>query len=588
MQQTLMVANRGEIARRIFRTCRDMGIGTVAVHTPGDLGHVDHADVAVEMKSYMDIDGLVAAALRGGAFGVHPGYGFLSENASFARAVIASGLTWVGPSPEAIEAMGAKVTAKKLMAAAGVPVLPEVDDRFPLLVKASAGGGGRGMRVVRTAAELPRALTEARSEAESAFGDPTVFCEPYLEDARHIEVQVLADQHGRVWTLGERECSVQRRHQKVIEEAPSTFVDAALRESLCAAATRAAEAIGYVGAGTVEFLVDSDSRFHFLEMNTRLQVEHPVTECVTGLDLVRLQIEIARGARLGEPPSMSGHAIEARIYAEDPDNDWLPQSGTLYRFEFPPGVRVDSGVDSGSVVGVSYDPLLAKVIAHAPTREEAAARLSAALAGARIHGLRTNRDLLVRALRHPAFLVGETTTAFLAQHDLSGSDMAEVPSRIAAARAVCALSKYQGWRNVRSQPRRKFGVDFEPHPDDRPDLVVLHLDGLRHTLHISIYPDIVVVDSALGSVTLERETRFTPPLERVAEGSLVAPMPGVVVRLGAAIGDRVQAGQPVLWLEAMKMEHQIVAPAPGVVTAMHVTPGQQVRVGTVLAVLEEQ
>ncbi len=592
MISRLLVANRGEIARRIFRTCAGMGIGTVAVYEEGDEAHLDQADMAVRVSSYLDAADLVRAARTAGAQAVHPGYGFLSENAAFARAVVDAGLTWIGPPPDAIEAMGSKTAAKKLMSAAGVPVLSEVDGDFPLLVKASAGGGGRGMRIVRTPEALEQALAEARSEAEAAFGDPTVFTEPYLEDARHIEVQVLADAHGRLWTLGERECSLQRRHQKVIEESPSPFVSPALRESLCAAAVKAAEAVGYVNAGTVEFLVDANGRFYFLEMNTRLQVEHPVTEAVTGLDLVRHQILIATGAPLPDsPPMPSGHAIEARLYAEDPANDWLPQSGTVHRFEFPTdAVRVDAGVDSGTHVGVRYDPMLAKVIAHAPTRDEAAAKLAAALAGARIHGLRTNRDHLVRALRHPDFLAGQTTTAFFAQHDLSAplSTLDETSLRVAAARAVASLSRTAGWRNVRSQPRRKFGVEYEPRPGDRPDRIVQEIDGVRHVFHVAIYDDVVEVDSSLGSVALPRESRFVrPSAVEVARGSLIAPMPGIVVRVGVAVGDEVVAGQPILWLEAMKMEHQVVAPEAGVVTAIHASPGRQVDVGAILARVEE-
>ncbi|WP_117211315.1 biotin carboxylase N-terminal domain-containing protein [Allorhizocola rhizosphaerae] len=631
----LLVANRGEIARRIFRTCAEMGIGTVAVYEADDDDHLDYADMAVRVRSYLDVDELVRAAESAGAQAVHPGYGFLSENAAFARAVIGAGLVWIGPPPEAIEAMGSKTEAKKLMAAAGVPVLPEfavaevparseagaagatawseaggdgsgplgkaaaggasvvseVDVAFPLVVKASAGGGGRGMRVVREPAALERALAEARAEAEAAFGDAAVFVEPYLEDARHIEVQVLADAHGRIWTLGERECSLQRRHQKVVEESPSPFVTPALRESLCAAAVKAAQAVGYVNAGTVEFLVDGSGRFSFLEMNTRLQVEHPVTEAVTGLDLVRWQILIAAGATLeGDAPVPRGHAIEARLYAEDPRNGWLPQAGTLRRFAVPalPGVRVDAGVDDGSRVGVRYDPMLAKVIAHAPTRDEAGAKLAAALAGARIHGLRTNRDHLVRTLRHPAFVAGQTTTAFFERHDLS-TVLDETPFRVAAARAVAALSRTAGWRNVRSQPRRKFGVEYVTHPSDRPDRIVQEIEGVRHVFHVAIYEDVVELDSSFGSLALPKESRFPQPgVTEVARGSLIAPMPGIVSRIGAMPGKKVLAGQPILWLEAMKMEHPIVARSDGVVTAIHAQAGQQVEVGQPLATVEEE
>ena len=455
MISSVLVANRGEIARRVFRSCRELGLATVAVYSDPDAAapHVDEADVAVRLPgsaaadTYLRADLLIDAARRAGADAVHPGYGFLSEHADFAAAVLAAGLTWIGPPPAAIAAMGSKIESKRLMAAAGVPVLTALDPAaiseadLPVLIKAAAGGGGRGMRIVRSLADLPDALTAAGSEAASAFGDPAVFCEPYVQPGRHIEVQVLADAAGTVWTIGERECSIQRRHQKIIEEAPSPLVEriAGMRERLFAAARLAATAIGYVNAGTVEFLADESGRFWFLEMNTRLQVEHPVTEATTGLDLVTLQLQVAAGRPLPpDPPPVAGHAIEARLYAEDPAADWQPQTGPLHRFELlapmsagvrgvvPPGstarrvpvrgrrswlrtryqlpvLRADSGVISGSQVSSYYDPMLAKVIAWADDREQAAAVLAHALATARIHGLITNRDLLVNVLRHPAF-----------------------------------------------------------------------------------------------------------------------------------------------------------------------------------------
>ncbi|MGB6457594.1 MAG: biotin carboxylase N-terminal domain-containing protein, partial [Streptosporangiaceae bacterium] len=450
----VLVANRGEIARRVFRTCRELGMSTVAVYSDPDAGapHVAEADAAVRLPgaapadTYLRADLLVGAAVRTGADAVHPGYGFLSENAEFARLVLAAGLTWIGPPPEAIDAMGSKIRAKRLLAGAGVPVLPELNPEsltaadLPVLIKASAGGGGRGMRIVRALSDLPSALAAARSEAASAFGDPAVFCEPYLAAGRHIEVQILADGHGTVWAVGERECSIQRRYQKIIEEAPSPLVQRLpkLRERLFAAARGAAQAAGYRNAGTVEFLADETGRFYFLEMNTRLQVEHPVTECTTGLDLVALQLDIAAGRPLPapEPPPPTGHAIEARLYAEDPAAGWQPQSGTLWRIELPgrpvhfrvpsgrraacvPAIRLDSGVVAGSSIGAHYDPMLAKVISWAPDRERAAAVLSAALAEAKIHGLVTNRNLLVRVLRHPVFLAGQTDTAFLDTHGVA-------------------------------------------------------------------------------------------------------------------------------------------------------------------------
>ncbi|MGZ4517892.1 MAG: acetyl-CoA carboxylase biotin carboxylase subunit, partial [Mycobacteriaceae bacterium] len=425
---SVLVANRGEIARRVFATARSIGLGTVAVYSDADAGspHVNEADTAVRLpgntpaETYLRGDLLIAAAKAAGADAIHPGYGFLSENAEFARAVQDAGLVWIGPPVRAIELMGSKVESKKLMDAAGVPVLKELDPagvteaELPVLIKASAGGGGRGMRVVRALQDLPAQLEGARAEAASAFGDPTVFCERYLETGRHIEVQVMADSRGTVWAVGERECSIQRRHQKVVEEAPSPLVEkfGSMREALFTAAVEATAAIGYEGAGTVEFLADDKGGFYFLEMNTRLQVEHPVTELTTGLDLVELQLQIADGGALpGRQPVQRGYAIEVRLYAEDPAKDWQPQSGTVHRFEIPGidteftvpvadrGLRLDSGVVNGSVVGVHYDAMLAKVISWAPSREAAARQLATALAKAKIHGVVTNRDLLVNVLR---------------------------------------------------------------------------------------------------------------------------------------------------------------------------------------------
>jgi propionyl-CoA carboxylase alpha chain len=662
---SVLVANRGEIARRVFRTCRDLGIGTVAVYSDADADspHVSEADAAVRLpgnapgETYLRSELLIAAAVEAGADAIHPGYGFLSENAGFAREVIDAGLTWVGPPVEAIEQMGSKIESKRLMAKAGVPVLPvfevgkerDVDAiegkqrdiaflssaDLPVLIKASAGGGGRGMRVVRTLEELPDQLEAARSEAASAFGDPTVFCEPYLETGRHIEVQVLADQHGTVWAVGERECSIQRRHQKVVEESPSPLVARipGMRAELFDAARNAARAIGYVGAGTVEFLADEQGRFYFLEMNTRLQVEHPVTECVTGLDLVRLQLEIADGAALPpEPPAPNGHAIEVRLYAEDPARDWRPQSGTLHRFEVPgvlteftnppkPGVRLDSGVVDGSVVSVHYDPMLAKVIAWAPTRESAGRTLAGALARAKIHGLATNRALLVRVLRHPAFIAGDTDTAFFHRHGLTtlsepladkeSTELSAIAAALATAAANRTVAKVQGripsgWRNVVSQPQvKRFTVGDEPHEvryragrvegneqltvvSATPDEVVLNLGGVRRTFSVARYPGLVCVDSPLGPVALTPVERFPDPASQVAPGSLLAPMPGTVIRVAAAQGDHVTHGQPLLWLEAMKMEHRINAPSDGIVTELPVAAGDQVEVGRVLAVVKEE
>jgi propionyl-CoA carboxylase alpha chain len=645
----VLVANRGEIARRVFRTCRDLGIGTVAVYSDADADspHRADADRAVRLPgsapadTYLRADLLIDAARTAGADAVHPGYGFLSENTEFAQAVLDAGLMWIGPPPAAIAAMGSKVEAKKLMAGAGVPVLPELDPAavteadLPVLIKASAGGGGRGMRVVRALADLPGEIATARAEAASAFGDPTVFCEPYVEAGRHIEVQVLADGHGTVWSLGERECSLQRRHQKVVEETPSPMVDDALRAELSAAAVAAAKAIDYVGAGTVEFLARPDGTFWFLETNTRLQVEHPVTECVTGLDLVGWQLRIAAGERLPvEPPRPSGAAIEVRLYAEDPAAGWRPSSGTVRRFAVPgvraefdvldrAGIRLDAGVVDGTPVGVSYDPMLAKVVAWAPTRAEAAGRLAAALAGAQVHGVTTNRDLLVRTLRHADFLAGRTDTGFF---DRIGLDTLAAPlagpedvelAVLAAALATAAARRRDarvlgglpsGWRNVPSQLHRaafdvageaveagyrytRDGLLVEGRDEvvlisAAPDLVVLEVAGVERRLAVSSTGDDIDVDGDGWSVALHALPRFPDAAAAVVEGSLVAPMPGTVTAVHVTAGDAVTAGQQLLVLEAMKMQHPVVATATGVVRSLDVAVGAQVDAGAVLAVIE--
>ncbi|MCC3771702.1 acetyl/propionyl/methylcrotonyl-CoA carboxylase subunit alpha, partial [Streptomyces sp. UNOC14_S4] len=471
--RTVLVANRGEIACRVFRTCRALGLETVAVYSDADASalHVREADAAVRLPgnaaadTYLRGDLVIGAAVAAGADAVHPGYGFLSENAEFARAVLAAGLVWIGPPPSAIEAMASKTRAKKLMAEAGVPLLAPLEgeavspdafpDAFPVLVKAAAGGGGRGMRVVRAPEELPGALKSARAEALAAFGDDEVFVEPYVEGGRHVEVQVLADAHGGVWTLGTRDCSLQRRHQKVIEEAPAPYLSEDARDTLTRSAAAAARAVGYVGAGTVEFLVGQDGRPYFLEMNTRLQVEHPVTECVYGVDLVALQLRIAEGLRLDdEPPRPTGHAVEARLYAEDPRRDWAPWAGEVHELSLEPGgrVRVDAGVAAGDTVTVHYDPLLAKVIAWAPTRTEATRRLTHALERARVHGPVTNRSLLVRSLRHPDFAAGRVDTTFYERHLAELTEPEDEGEALRLAALIAALadaSTERGTRPVR-------------------------------------------------------------------------------------------------------------------------------------------
>ena len=651
----LLIANRGEIAARVIRTARAMDIGTVAVFSEADADapYVRAADEAVPLPgsapadSYLNAPAIIAAAQRSEADAIHPGYGFLSENAGFAQACTDAGLTFVGPPPQAIEAMGSKIAAKELMAAAGVPVLPSImieGDQppdgeeiarigFPLLVKAAFGGGGRGMRVVRNEAELGSALAGARREAAAAFGDGTVFLERYLDAPRHIEVQIFGDTHGTLVHLFERECSIQRRYQKIIEEAPSPAVDEALRQELGEAAIAAGKAIGYTGAGTVEFVLDSAKRFYFLEVNTRLQVEHPVTELVTGLDLVALQLQVAEGQPLPAEvrlATLTGHAIEARLYAEDVAAGFLPATGTLRAFSVPdlPGVRVDAGVAAGSAVGLHYDAMLAKVIAHGPTRDAARRRLARCLADALLHGVTSNRDLLVGILREEEFTRGQIDTGYLTRHDpdrlaRSWRDPA-APRRHALAAALAGQAARRatapvlrtipsGWRNVPSEDQH---VTFETSDGAQLDVryrctgtaltatvngepvtglalrqatpgrVIADIDGVRREFAVQQSGDTWDVDSYLGSTQLTELPRFPDPAATAAPGSLLAPMPGTVVRLEVAPGAHVTAGTPIVVLEAMKMEHSVCAPHDGVVTDIEVTGGQQVDVGTVLAVVD--
>ncbi|WP_425245864.1 biotin carboxylase N-terminal domain-containing protein [Streptomyces sp. NEAU-NA10] len=613
MITSVLVANRGEIACRVFRTCREWGIRTVAVHSDADENalHARVADTAVRLPgatpadTYLRADLIVKAAVAAGADAVHPGYGFLSENADFARAVLDAGLVWIGPSPEAIEAMASKTRAKALMGLAPLREDEVTEAGLPVLVKAAAGGGGRGMRVVRRLEELSAALDGARAEAASAFGDGEVFVEPYVEHGRHVEVQVLADAHGTVWALGTRDCSLQRRHQKVIEEAPAPGLSEGLAEELRTLAVRAARAVAYVGAGTVEFLV-ADDRAHFLEMNTRLQVEHPVTEEIFGLDLVAEQIRIAEGHALApEPPRARGHAVEARLYAEDPADDWTPQTGTLHRLTAPEGIRLDTGYGDGDEIGVHYDPMLAKLVAHAPTRAQALRKLAGALERTTIHGPTTNRDLLIRSLRHDEFTSARMDTGFYDRHLTQLTEPAPDPyAPLAAALADAhGRSRFGGWRNLPSQPQTKrYAVGGEEHEvhyrhtrtgptaegvrvvHADASLVILEADGVRRRFEVARYGDQVHVNTT----TLTALPRFPAPATERAPGSLLAPMPGTVVKIadGLITGSSVQAGEPIVWLEAMKMQHVISAPATGTVTALPVSPGQQVEMGTLLAVVE--
>jgi len=650
---TVLVANRGEIARRVLRTCREMGFRTVAVYSEADrhAPFVREADEAVLLgpapsaESYLAIDKIIAAAERTGAGAIHPGYGFLAENADFAEACAAAGVVFIGPGPEAIRAMGSKIASKALMAEHGVPVIPGFDGGdqsdaaflaaaddvgYPLLVKASAGGGGKGMRVVRTPEELPGALTAGRREALGAFGDGALLLERYIEKPRHIEVQILGDSHGSVIHCFERECTIQRRHQKILEETPSVALDPALRRSICDAAVKAGQAIGYRSAGTVEFVMGQGGDFYFLEVNTRLQVEHPVTELVTGLDLVRLQLEVALGKPLPvaqEEISTRGHAIEARLYAEDPAADFLPQTGTLSGWRFPEaaGLRLDSGVEPGSEVSIHYDPLLAKVVVYGPSREEATRRLAFALSQAAVFGVRTNRAFLVDILRHPAWAAGDLTTHFIADHygrwtapealdeDVTAACVAatlvEVEARVAERTLLPALpvgfrnnrfhDEHVRWR-VGDQDRDVFyralgGGRYRVTIGERSaSAQVLEWDGVELRVELDGRLRRVRlglgehgVDALVGGVDLHlaRVPRFPDADHDAGADGCRAPMTGKVIEVLVAAGDTVTAGQPLVVLEAMKMEHTLEAPHDGEVAEVLAEVGEVVDADVELVVL---
>jgi acetyl/propionyl-CoA carboxylase alpha subunit len=534
----VLVANRGEIALRIFRACSALDIGTVAVVAADDRGslHARAADETVEIAGYLLGEEHIRAATATGADAIHPGYGFLAESPEFAAAVQDAGITWVGPPPEALRIGGDKLEAKRVAAEAGVPVVASGEPSelgFPLVVKAAAGGGGRGMRVVSDAADLSDALDAARREAKAAFGDDRVFCERYVERPRHVEIQVLADEHGAVTALGERECSIQRRHQKVLEESPSVAVDAALRRAMSDAALRFARAIGYASAGTVEFMLDG-REFYFLELNGRIQVEHPVTELVTGVDLVEAQLHIAAGDPMQAPSTVAqGHAVEVRLYAEDP-RTFLPQAGRIRRLRFPAGVRVDAGVDEGDEIGTAYDPMIAKLIAHAETRDEALMRLRDAIDETVVEGVTTNLPFLRWLVGHPLVRAGETTTAFLTEHPPLSAPPLRAPDRPWST----------GFRlNLPSPP-----------PAPAPDV------------------DAAAAQHGIALTEL---------------GSITAPMPGTVIRVLVAAGEQVQQRQPLLVLEAMKMETPVTSPYDAVVKKVHVDEGAAVATGALLVELEE-
>jgi len=598
--RSLLIANRDEIALRVMRTARRMGLRTVAVYSEADreARHAREMDTAIciggaaPRDSYLNIASLIAAAKHSGADAVHPGYGFLAESAAFAQAVLDAGLVWVGPPPAAIRAMGDKGEAKRLSAAAGVPVLPEFAPggkiEYPVMIKAAAGGGGRGMRLVRSKNELAAALAQAKSEAEHAFGDGRLLLERALEDVRHVEVQVFADAHGHCIHLGERDCSVQRRHQKLIEEAPSPAVDAALREKMGAAAVAVAKSAGYVGAGTVEFLLERDSRFWFMEMNTRLQVEHPVTELITGLDLVEWQLRIAAGEplpRKQEEVRFTGHAIEARLCAEDPARDFLPQAGKLVLWEPAEGVRVDHALESGAEVAPHYDSMIAKLIAYGATRDQARAKLAQALDDTVALGLPTNKAFLAAVLRDETFARGRATTSFLAGRSFPASEPDDATLAIAATLLAeqGGHGEWTGWSNNPAHTlRARFGDrdiaiacgKRPPHGDER--------------LRYAVEGEVVHLARGGQSWRLEN-TLHAPPEKRGAamtDGRLASPMNGRVVAVNARPGERIEPGAALVVLEAMKMEHGLALPAAVRITAVHVAAGAQVAPGRLLVEFE--
>ncbi|MFF3426708.1 biotin carboxylase N-terminal domain-containing protein [Streptomyces sp. NPDC002602] len=660
MFSTVLVANRGEIAVRVIRTLRELGIRSVAVFSDADADarHVREADTAVRIgpeaaaESYLSVERLLDAARRTGAEAVHPGYGFLAENAAFAAACAEAGLAFIGPPASAISLMGDKIRAKETVKEAGVPVVPGSSGSgltdaelvsaaekigMPVLLKPSAGGGGKGMRLVRDAELLGEEIAAARREARSSFGDDTLLVERWVDRPRHIEIQVLADAHGNVVHLGERECSLQRRHQKVVEEAPSVLLTPQLRASMGAAAVEAARSCGYVGAGTVEFIVPGGdpSSYYFMEMNTRLQVEHPVTELITGLDLVEQQLRVAAGAPLGfgqEDVTLTGHAIEARVCAEDPARGFLPSGGTVLALSEPNGgaVRTDSGLTAGVPVGSAYDPMLSKVIAYGPDRASALRLLRGALADTVILGVQTNAGFLRRLLAHPDVVSGDLDTG-LVERDLASLLPEGIPDEVYAAAALLAeepaparpggwvdpFDAADGWRlggtpawtvhhlrlpgqdpvEVRTRPA---GRDTEILPGGSgtpargrivartPDTVTVELDGVTHRFSHAASPEGTWLGRDGDSWHLQRHDPVAAALTgrgHGGAGTLAAPMPGTVTVVKVAVGDRVAAGQSLLVVEAMKMEHVISAPHAGTVTELDVTPGTTVAMDQILAVV---
>jgi len=614
--ESLLIANRGEIARRIIRTARRLGIRTIAVHSDADatMPFVREADEAVRIgpaparDSYLRQDRILEAARQAGAQAIHPGYGFLSENAEFAEAVIAAGLVWVGAPPAAIRAMGLKDAAKQRMIAANVPVTPgylgedqdpgrlqrEADAiGYPVLIKAVAGGGGKGMRKVDTASDFLAALESCRREAASSFGDDRVLIEKYILSPRHIEVQVFGDTFGNLVHLFERDCSLQRRHQKVIEEAPAPGMDAATREAVCDAAIKAAKAVDYVGAGTVEFIADASEglradRIWFMEMNTRLQVEHPVTEAITGQDLVEWQIRVASGQPLPQRQheiSINGWAMEARLYAENPSNGFLPSTGPVDHLYLPPCVRIDSGVEQGDEVTAHYDPMIAKLISHASSRRQAASTLAHAMAGVEIWPVRTNAAFLARTLKHTDFLAGAVDTGFIARHlaDLVPSADPDEPVLQAAAAALLPSEAQEPWTAL---------TGFRLNADTYR-LVSVEVNGLPHLVSLDHSRrrggngpgDVVFIDGEAWSFGLPRADHAVSG-HNLTDGAVIAPMPGTVIAVSVGKGDRVVRAQPLVVIEAMKMEQTLSAPFDGTVTELKVVSGSQVTEGSLLVRIE--
>ena len=634
---SILIANRGEIACRIMQTAQNMGIKCIAVYVDADADapFVKMADESVLLSSsYMDSDAILSAAKQTGAQAVHPGYGFLSENATFARKVKNNNLIWIGPSPHVIKVMGDKLKAKELAEKSGVPTLPMATDLkdaknlgYPLLIKAAAGGGGKGMRIVTSPKNLKESVISAKREALSGFGDDRIFIERYVEKSRHIEIQILGDEHGKIVHLGERECSIQRRHQKIIEESPSPKVDPFLREQMGEAAIKLAKKIKYYSAGTVEFLMDDKTgEFWFLEVNTRLQVEHPVTEEVTGIDLVYEQIKIARGEELEftqDDISWHGHSIEARLYAEDPGNNFLPEVGTLiaYDTEMAGDIRWDSGVEQGYKVGTDFDPMLSKVIAWAPNRIDAINKLARGLEKAHFGGLKTNRDFLISCLRNESFINGNTTTDFI-EREKPNSEPVLSENQIFNASAAIVLWIAMGnrasdevtdfmpsnWTNgrmpyqriklmilknkieIKYQLKRSgffevMGTNCKIHAVDESGIDV-EVGSHRFFAQVTRADDQILINMPFGDLDAVIVPRFIEPGNEVPEGGLVAPMPGKVIEVKVRKGDKVKAGDTLIIIEAMKMEHSIKATENGKVTKLMVSLNQQVDNGATLLVLD--